>query len=147
MPGLDRRLPEEQISKGSICRMWKLWRSSCQIQSATGQCIGTSPLLRFHQRHARACELQMLAIHRWQHHIYREVKANIDCYQLQQDLDPWMGKILWVVFWPLKVSHNACHIVTRKRKLISRDYTINSQTLSTVDTATHLVVELSSDLT
>ena len=55
-----------------------------------------------------------------------------------------MGNTLGMSFNPSK-----CHImhVTRKRKLILRDYTIKGQTLSTVDTATYLGVELSSNLT
>ena len=56
-----------------------------------------------------------------------------------------MGNTLVDVIQPLKVPHNACH--QTKKKPILRDYTIKGQTLSTVDTATYLGVELSSGLT
>ena len=69
--------------------------------------------------------------------IYREVKFNADCDQLQQDLN-----ILheWETLWGMSVKPAKCHIisVTRKGKFIGRDYTIKGQTLSTVDTITYL---------
>ena len=56
-----------------------------------------------------------------------------------------MGNTLEDVLQQLKVPNNACH--QNKKKPILRDYTIRGQILSTVDRATYLGVELSSDLT
>ena len=49
----------------------------------------------------------------------------------------------------MSFNPSECHTihVTRKRKPILGDYTIKGQTASTVDTATYLWEELSSDLT
>ena len=72
--------------------------------------------------------------------------SNADCDQLQQDIDSLHE---WETLWVMSFNPSKWHImhVTRKRKPILKGYTIEGQTMSTVDTATYLWVELSSDLT
>ena len=97
MPGLEmsRRLPEEQIPKGSSGQ----WiRSSCHhIWSATGQCTGTNPLLGFHQWHVRAFELE---VPRWNPMLI-VINSN------KTSMAYMNGKHLGNILHPPKVPNNA----------------------------------------
>ena len=91
-------------------RWWMLLRSSCHIWGATGQCTGTNLLPGFHQWHTRACELQMLAICRWQHYIERW-NPMLNVINSSKTLIDYMyiDNTLGDVIQPLKVRHNASH--------------------------------------
>ena len=80
---------------------------------------------------------------RW--HLYREIRSPEDTNILQHDLDE-LHK--WVVMWGMSFNPSKCHVMhmTRKIKPILKDYTLKGETLKTVESATYLGIELSSDL-
>ncbi len=78
--------------------------------------------------------------------VYREIRSPEDTNMLQHDLDE-LHK--WEVKWGMSFNPSKCHVMhmTRKKKPIVKDYTLKGETLKTVQSATYLGIELSSDLT
>ena len=70
--------------------------------------------------------------------IYRWVKFNADCDELQQDHNSLHE---WETLWKMSFNPSKCHImhVTKKRKPKLRDYTMKGQTVSTVDTGRAII--------
>ena len=77
--------------------------------------------------------------------LYREIRSPEDTTILQHDLDE-LHK--WEVKWGMSFNPSKCHVMhmTRKKKPILKDYTLKGETLETVESATYLGIELSSDL-
>ena len=78
--------------------------------------------------------------------IYREVRTDRDCTQLQDDLDSLER---WEKTWGMCFNPSKCNIihVSRKKEPILQKYHIKGTDLDEVDTATYLGIHAASDLT
>ena len=78
--------------------------------------------------------------------VYRQVKSDLDCAILQDDLDSLEN---WENKWCMPFNAAKCNTIaiTRKHKKILYPYTLHSQILDRVGKATYLGFELPDDLT
>ena len=136
---MDRRLPKRVVVDGE--------RSEAAVTSGVpqGSVLGPILFLTFindMQEHVNS-KCRLFADDSI---MYREVKSEDDCDSLQKDLNSLHE---WETRWGMLFNPSKCHImhVSRKRKPLLRDYTIKGETLKSVDAATYLGVELTSDLT
>ncbi len=78
--------------------------------------------------------------------LYRVVDSAADCLALQEDL---VFLEQWEDSWCMSFNPGKCSTITitRKHHPLSHPYTLHSEVLQTVDSATYLGIELSSNLT
>jgi ribonucleases P/MRP protein subunit RPP40 len=77
--------------------------------------------------------------------LYRTIRTINDVSTLQADIDKLFS---WSVAWQMKLNTAKCHIlnITRQRNKAQPTYTLNSKTLSNVDSYPYLVVTITADL-
>ena len=78
--------------------------------------------------HVDSCEISLYAD---DSKLFREISSVTDCQLVQKDLD---SVCLWCETWHLKLNADKCCIMTftNKKKCLSLDYTVLSQSLSRV---------------
>jgi hypothetical protein len=74
--------------------------------------------------------------------MYRKVSSTSDCTQIQEDLD---NLIKWEQQWQMQFNPDKCEVltITKKRKPLHHDYTINGHILQHVDSAKYLGLSIS----
>ena len=78
--------------------------------------------------------------------IYRVINSASDSAELQQDLDKLAE---WEQRWKMTFNIDKCHIMHitgRSKKSLKTQYTLHDQPLQTVNQATYLGIEITSDL-
>ena len=77
--------------------------------------------------------------------LYRIIRTASDVSTLQADIDKLFN---WSVAWQMKFNTAKCHIlsITRQRNKVKPTYTLNSDTLTNVDSYPYLGVTITADL-
>ena len=116
----------------------------CELWSPTGHCSWPPPLPSLHKRHALPYFTRNLP-QTFRRRRYRQINNHTDQDNLQNDLDrltDW-DKTWQITFKPSK--YEIMHI-TRYKSPIHNSYTIHDEPLRAVPVATHLSIDISSNL-
>ena len=77
--------------------------------------------------------------------LFRQIRSDADCLSLQKDLDTLYS---WARKWRMQFNASKCHVlqITRKKSIITHDYSLGQDTLTAVPSHPYLGIEIDNKL-
>ena len=77
--------------------------------------------------------------------LFRQTRSDADCLSLQKDLDTLYS---WARKWRMQFNASKCHVlqITRKKSIITHDYSLGQDTLTVVPSHPYLGIEIDNKL-
>ena len=77
--------------------------------------------------------------------LFRQIRSDADCLSLQKDLDTLYS---WARKWRMQFNASKCHVlqITRKKSIITHDYSLGQDTLTVVPSHPYLGIEIDNKL-